>query len=198
MADDGAASPEQRLAVIELTRQALACLQDGTITVSGGSLSMFPLFSGGERLHWRRPRGRVRVGAVLIFVQNPGPVVHRVIGRTRGGLRTKGDGRPGPDRDPVRPDDVLGVVESFEKSGQRFDLTGTRPRVFTLVTVSCSLVGWGVHAVAAAADAVLCRTVPRWGDRRLFRAPAWFLQRQAQRLLHGLLFRPCHPVRSHR
>jgi hypothetical protein len=182
----------RRAAALALTREALGSLAQGSIVVSSASRSMVPLFRGGERIHWRRPASPPRRGDVLIFVHNPGPVVHRVVGRYRDGLRTKGDGRPGPDVQPVLPGEIVGVVEAVETGGRRFALTGGGARAYALAVTACSLGGWALHAVAVKGDAVLRRALPGWGDRRFFRAPAWWVQHGAQQVLHAALFRACH------
>jgi hypothetical protein len=190
----------RRLASQELARQVLGTVPAGEMRVSDASRSMAPLLEGGETVHWQRPSRPPRLGDLLVFVQPPGPVVHRVMARGKKGIIwTKGDGRPEFDRTPVQPQEILGVVVALERGGEVRRLTGAKPRFYAAVVWCCSIFGAAVHWCAAAGDAVLRRLSPdTWGDRRLLRAPAWWLQRRTQELIHALLFKFCHPVREDR
>lgn len=191
---DGSRAAEFRAAAIELAKDALSGLSEGEIAVSGATQSMAPMLRGGETLRFKRPRSTPRFGDVVLFMEKPGPVVHRVVGRRRdGALRTKGDARAAADVRPVAADDVLGVVVGFaDASGTTCELTGAGARVYAVGAALLSQAGRAVHLGASVADALLRRTLPGYGDRRLFRAPLEALQRGAQVLLYTVLFRPLH------
>ncbi len=183
----------RRAAALDLTRQALGAMESGTISVSGDTHSMAPLLHGGETLHWEKPGARGPVpGDLLIFVHAPGPVVHRVVRREGDGWRTKGDGRPGPDVQPVRPAEVLGIVTAIEGPGARWDLRAAGARRYARVAAAWSRANATLYAGAALGDAAVRRLVPGGRERFVFRAPAWWLQRHAWGLVHAVLFRICH------
>ncbi len=184
----------RRLAGLDLARRAFGALSEGTIDVSDSSQSMAPLLRGGERIFWRRPEGLARRGDLVVFVQAAGLVVHRAMGSPRNGLlATKGDNRPSLDQPPIALQDVLGVVVHFERDGRRFSLATRSAKCFAALAWGWSACGSVVHGLAAAADSALRGVSPGERDRRVFRAPAWWLQRTGQRLLHWALFRVCHP-----
>lgn len=181
---------------LRLTAQALGSLSGGTIEVSRRTQSMAPLFHGGERLAWRRPERTPRVGDLLLYLQRPGPIVHRVLARRRGPegrFRTKGDARPMRDLADVRDGEVLGVVIAFERDGEVFSLEGRGPRRYATAAALVSRAGDVGFRAASLGDSILRRPLFFLGDRRYLRRPAWSLQWLSQRALHRLLFRACHP-----
>ncbi len=191
--DDVDVTAARRAAALDLTRQALGTMESGQISVSGDTHSMAPLLRGGETLHWEKPGpAGPAPGDLLIFVHAPGPVVHRVVRREGDGWRTKGDGRPGPDVQPVRPADVLGVVTAIEGAGVRWDLRRPGARRYARLAALWSRANAVLYGAAVLGDAVVRRVVPGGRERFVCRAPAWWLQRHAWGLVHGLLFRICH------
>ena len=171
---------EAREEFLRLTAQALEALSCGRIEVSRATQSMAPLFLGGECLAWRRTESTPRTGELLLYLQRPGPIVHRIVGRAAaGGWRTKGDNRPACDVLAVSERDVLGRIVAFERGGEVFSLEGRGARCYALAAAFLSRAGDLGYRAAALGDAVL-------------RRPAWWAQRLSQRALHGLLFGACH------
>lgn len=181
---------------LRLTAQALEALSCGRIEVSRATQSMAPLFVGGECLAWRRMESTPRTGELLLYLQRPGPIVHRVVGRATGGRwRTKGDNRPACDLLPVSHREVLGRIVAFERGGEVFSLEGRGARCYALAAAFLSRAGGLGYRAAALGDAVLRRALSPRGeraDRERLRRPAWWAQRLSQRALHGLLFGACH------
>lgn len=195
--DEPDADLARRVAAAGFAGQVLAALEEGAITVSDASQSMAPLLIGGEQLRWRRSAGTPRRGDLVVFAQGAGLTVHRVLGRPRGGrLPTKGDHRPNPDEPQVAAVDVIGVVAEFRRDDTIVSLTTAGARVYATLAWTCSALGALLHRAAAAGDRVLGRLAPPLRDRWLLRAPAWWLQRAGQRVLHALLFRACHSRRE--
>jgi hypothetical protein len=61
---------------------------------------------------------RVRLGDLVVFLDQDQLVAHRLVDHRHGLWITQGDGRLGPDR-PLDPSQVLGiVVAAFDDSGQ--------------------------------------------------------------------------------
>jgi len=181
---------------LRLTARALGSLSGGTIEVSRMTQSMAPLFLGGERLAWRRPESAPRAGDLLLYLQRPGPIVHRVLTRLSGpggGWRTKGDARPMSDVSTVRDSEVLGVIVAFERGDEVFSLEGSGPRRYATAAALVSRAGDIAFRVAALGDSALRRPLFFLGDRRYLRRPAWALQHLSQRMLHRLFFRASHP-----
>ena len=187
---------EAREEFLRLTAQALEALSCGRIEVSRATQSMAPLFLGGERLAWRRTESMPRTGELLLYLQRPGPIVHRIVGRAAaGGWRTKGDNRPACDVLAVSERDVLGRIVAFERGGEVFSLEGRGARCYALAAAFLSRAGDLGYRAAALGDAVLRRALSVFderADRELLRRPAWWAQRLSQRALHGLLFGACH------
>jgi hypothetical protein len=210
-----------RAAATDLARRALAQLPGGSLVLSGDSRSMVPTLRGGEVLHWRRLGRPPRAGEILVYHLAPGApvpdhatrprtaepvsplrdavagqklVVHRVAWHRRDrSLRTKGDGRPLPDVEPVTSEAALGLVEAIERAGRRYELAGRRARAYAFAVLGLSLAGAGLFQLASWGDAVLRRIVPPLGPRWVLRAPAWWVQRGAQEVFRALLFRLAHP-----
>lgn len=184
--------PLQREQLLALTRDALRTLEAGSIVVSDTSRSMVPLLWGGERLHWIRAARSPGRGALVIYLQSPGPIVHRVVWRrAAGGWCTKGDGRGGFDVQPVLPDELLGSVQRIERAGESFRLDTGGARCYAQLASAVSIAGGAAYAVALCGDRalgrILGRTVPH-----LLQVPAWWISRGGQLALHKLLFRICH------
>ena len=187
---------EAREEFLRLTAQALEALSCGTIGVSRATQSMAPLFVGGERLAWCRAATTPRTGELLLYLQRPGPIVHRVVGRAAGGSwRTKGDNRPTCDLLPVSEREVLGRIVAFERAGEVFALEGRGARYYARAAALLSRAGDLGYRAAALGDAALRRAFFFLGgraDREILRRPAWWAQRLSQRALHRLLFGACH------
>jgi hypothetical protein len=187
---------ETREEFLRLTAQALEALSCGRIEVSRATQSMAPLFLGGERLAWRRTESTPRPGELLLYLQRPGPIVHRLLGRVAGGgWRTKGDNRPTCDVQPVADREVLGRIVAFERDGEIFALEGRGARGYARAAAFLSRAGDLGYRAAGLGDAVLRRAfffLGKRADRELLRRPAWWVQRMSQRVLHGLLFDACH------
>ena len=187
---------EVREEFLRLTAQALESLSCGTIEVSRATQSMAPLLLGGERLAWGRTESTPRTGELLLYLQRPGPIVHRVVGRAAGGSwRTKGDNRPICDLLSVSEREVLGRIVAFERGGEVFALEGRGARCYARAAAFLSRAGDLGYRAAALGDAVLRRALFFLGERargEILRRPAWWAQRLSQRALHGLLFGACH------
>ncbi|MCU0232034.1 MAG: S24/S26 family peptidase [Acidobacteria bacterium] len=188
---------EVREEFLRLTAQALESLASGRIEVSRQTQSMAPLFVGGERLAWSRLERAPRRGDLLLYLQRPGPIVHRLLGRARDGAwRTKGDNRPTRDVATVPDRDVLGRIVAFERDGAVWSLEGPGPRGYAFAAALLSSAGDLGCRAAGLGDALLRRALFFLGERargEFLRRPAWWVQRLSQRVLHGLLFGACHP-----
>lgn len=196
MRRERAIPPEAREEFLRLTAEALEALSCGRIEVSRATQSMAPLFLGGERLAWCRTDAAPRTGELLLYLQRPGPIVHRVVGRAAAGSwRTKGDNRPACDFLPVSGREVLGRIVAFERGGEVFSLEGRGARCYALAAAFLSRAGDLGYRAATLGDAVLRRALFLRGeaaDRERLRRPAWWAQRLSQHALHGLLFGVCH------
>ena len=199
--DEPRLGPETSRRLGELTNFTLQSSAAGEFLVSDKTQSMAPLLWGGESLQWRRAERGPRWGDVVLFLfetesvraEGPGVIAHRVIWRRSDGVVvTKGDNRPDPDRERVRPEQIFGVAVGVRRANSVVDLTGGGPRLYAVAAAGWSVVGAVLHAIGAALDAVPRKLVPGWGDRRLWRAAAWGVQRLGRRALHALLYRPCH------
>jgi hypothetical protein len=188
--------PEVREEFLRLTAQALESLTRGRIEVSSVTQSMAPQFVGGERLAWCRLEAAPRRGDLLLYLQRPGPIVHRLLGRAAdGSWRTKGDNRPLRDLLTVPDRDVLGRIVAFERDGAVWSLEGRGARGYARAAALLSQAGDLGYRAAGLGDAVLRRALFFLGERahgEILRRPAWWVQRQSQRALHGLLFGACH------
>jgi hypothetical protein len=178
----------------EFQRDTLRALGSGTMPVSNETHSMAPLLWGGERIAWRRLEGRPRFGELLVVLQKPGPVVHRVVLALRPwAVRTKGDARPAADLVPVRADEILGVVVAVERRGAVFSLDGDGPRRFARRAARLSAAGHLVYRLAALSEGAARRlglgVVLR--ARPMRRVYAW--QRRVQRRHFLVAFEACHP-----
>jgi hypothetical protein len=187
---------EVREEFLRLTAQALETLSCGRIEVSRATQSMAPLFLGGERLAWCRSDVAPRTGDLLLYLQRPGPIVHRVVGRAAGGSwRTKGDNRPACDALTVSDRAVLGRIVAFERGREVFSLEGRGARCYARAAAFLSRAGDLGYRAAGLGDAVLRRAFFFLGERaggEILRRPAWWAQRLSQRALHSMLFAACH------
>jgi hypothetical protein len=89
--------------------------------------SMRPLFRPGDRIHFAPCRiEELRRGDVIIFAP-PGQkerVVHRVVSKGPGGIRTKGDANPYWDEGELRQGDIVSRAVSVEREGRVFPVAG--------------------------------------------------------------------------
>ncbi|MFN7964424.1 MAG: S24/S26 family peptidase [Acidobacteriota bacterium] len=183
----------QREQLLALTKEALSTLTEGSIVVSDTSRSMIPVLRGGERLHWIKPSQPPRQGQMLIYVQAPGPIVHRVIGRRAdGGWRTKGDGRGGFDQQPVTRDELLGVVVAIERDGAVVHVDRLGGRLYARIAAWVSLIGGLLFVMASFSDAALRRLLRRRTHLSLAQVLAWWIGRAAQHAWYTIGFRICH------
>ena len=153
--DDDRLSPEQRAAAIQLR------LESGQgLPVQG--TSMWPTFREGQLLWIEFGPDRLRRGDVIVFAQDDDHVVHRLVGRSRNGLRTRGDGKITLDR-PVAEAAVLGrVVAVGDEAGWR-GLCSASARVYA------TCLGW--HHLFWAALGSLALRVDRLSRRDGERTP---------------------------
>ncbi len=183
----------QREQLLALTKEALRTLSSGSIVVSDTSRSMVPMLRGGERLHWIKTAAPARQGELLIYVQSPGPIVHRVMWqRADGGWRTKGDGRGGFDVQAVARDEALGVVVAIERDGAVLRLDRFGARVYARLAAWLSLLSGVAFVTASAVDGVLRRLLRRQSHVSVMQVPAWWFGRAAQEALQLIGFRICH------
>ena len=110
--------------------------------------------------------GLPRRGDILLYAERAGLVVHRVVGPTAGGWRTKGDGRVTFDSRPVALDAVVGRVYAVERRAGRFSLDGTRARIYARGLALCSSVCGGAASVADLGDRALRRLIRSSGRPR--------------------------------
>jgi len=95
-------------------------IRNGWVGVVGSSME--PLLPKGARVRLRPLAGRVPLGALVLFPQRDGLVVHRVVGRRGERLLTKGDRTLRCDPGLLAPGEILGVVTAAEHEGRRTDL----------------------------------------------------------------------------
>lgn len=79
----------------------------------GGSMS--PLINKGDVIHIKE--GRMKIGDVVLFVQNKKAIVHRVIWKLGSRVWTKGDSVLILD-DEIKESDILGIVFRIEARGK--------------------------------------------------------------------------------
>ncbi|GAB4223117.1 MAG: hypothetical protein Kow0062_22500 [Acidobacteriota bacterium] len=187
--------------------------------------SMLPILRGGETIRWRAVAADALEPGDLVFYGIPASrprrepadeggalagrlaadrltlSVHRLVRIERSAdgtvlLRTKGDGRPAPDVEPIPEENLVGVVYAFEREGRLYRLDTPAARRHARRVLAVSRLGAAVHRPAVLADAVLRRLTLRRFDPRPFRALAAGAQAAAQRVLHRLAFRRAHPPES--
>ncbi len=94
---------------LSLVFVALAPIVMGYRPVVVSSGSMAPALVGADVVVTERPDGPLSVGQVVDFRSAGQQVIHRVVGVTDTGYRTKGDANQTPDSSEVRDADVQGV-----------------------------------------------------------------------------------------
>jgi hypothetical protein len=188
--------------------------------------SMLPLLRGGDEIVWEpRAREDLRCGDLLFYgfvprgaaglaprrdaggsgappalserVASEILVVHRLVRMRRDGLlRTKGDGRPALDLEPVAFAQVVGVVVALEREGYRISLRGRGAARYAQLARLVSLAGAGTYRVAGLGDGALRRLLLRRQAPFFFRPVAARLQAAVQKLLHVLAFRLFHRIEA--
>ena len=99
----------------------------GEVEVVG--TSMEPLVPRGARVRLRPLPGPLPLGSLVLFSDEEGFVVHRVVARPAQGLRTKGDRAFRSDPPARSPGEVLGVVAAVESGGRRAEMEGLPWRI---------------------------------------------------------------------
>lgn len=157
----------------------------GNIPVEG--TSMLPVLRPGMLLHVDFAPGEPRRGDLLLFRQGDNLVVHRVVGRTRDVLKTRGDGRPTLDP-PVARADVLGRVDLIgDEDGWR-DLRGGLARIYARCLGLHNLAWSRLGAVARRLDGL----AGKLGGGAWCRRAVWLLDSRLARLAHRTMFRLIH------
>lgn len=124
------------------------------IPVAGNS--MLPTLRPGDSVRVAHGQKRILRGDIVVFRQNGGLVIHRVLAARGEFLLTKGDNRLRPDS-PVPSAAVLGRVEERRRNGQTADFTtapvrraGARRAAVGLMAVfALSPVLWVRHRLLA-------------------------------------------------
>lgn len=148
----------------------------GTIPVFGQS--MRPTLLEGQLLAVEFRPERLRRGDVLLLRQESGLVVHRLVGRTRRGLRTRGDATILLDP-PQQPGQVKGRIIAVRDAFGWRDMRGAPAQIYATCLAWHDLFWAALGAVAARVD-------PRIRN--------WLggLDRALLSVVHGLLFRSLH------
>ena len=117
--------------------------QGRTAEVDVVGVSMSPTLDGTQRVRARMGTPRVRFGDIVLFLWDGRLVVHRAVGRTSRGYRTRGDATKGFDPNPLPDDDLLGVVTHLLWSDRAVDLEGAVAGLLRWVLGVVSLLaGW--------------------------------------------------------
>jgi hypothetical protein len=93
---------------------------DGWIEVIGASME--PLLPLGAEVRLRPVGGRIRYGALVLFPYREELAVHRVVGRRKGTLRTKGDRALRSDPGLREAGELFGVVSAARHRGRETTL----------------------------------------------------------------------------
>jgi hypothetical protein len=117
-------------------RELLACAlreqltRDGALDMEAVGSSMEPTVPGGSVLSIEPLHGAPAIDDLIVFVPEHGELLccHRVIAQDeRGHILTQGDRHKTPDGF-ARPDQIIGVVRSFELGGRNYRLGPELPR----------------------------------------------------------------------
>lgn len=199
----------------KLLRDAFAKQDAGEMVVSGKTRSMHPQLRAGDVICWER-LGEFASGSIIVFhraatdleegsevevssteslrkvLAGQQLIVHRLIRRNADGtLLTKGDARPGFDKDVVDPEDVIGVVRSYRRAHRQVSLVGRKSGAYATVVTAISDVGGTLYPFAESLDHAFGR-VFGLGERLFFRRMTDIVQKIAQRTFHLLCFRWMH------
>ncbi len=110
-----------RVAIVALAAAATVWTVCGYRAVYVGGGSMAPALVKGDFVVVRRGSSGVRQGDVVLVAKQgwPAGVLHRVVAvNTDDTLVLRGDANPIADRDPARPDAVMGVVACVIPTGR--------------------------------------------------------------------------------
>jgi hypothetical protein len=128
--------------------------------------SMRPILDGVDRVRARLGPGPVRRGDIVLFHREGRLIVHRVVGRSRRGLRTRGDGSRGFDPELLSEGKVLGVATELLGTGRPIDLEGAGAGVLRPFLAALSAAaGW--IGLDPAGPAPGSRRLARWRDALL-------------------------------
>lgn len=103
-------------------------------TYSG--LSMNPTFSHEDLLGVKKEKV-VSPGDVVFFRSGCRFVVHRAMAVTPHGIVTRGDNNPANDIEPIRPDDVVGIVVAAWRGDRRRRIHGGRAGILVARWLHC-------------------------------------------------------------
>jgi signal peptidase I len=110
-----------RVAIVTLAAAAAVWTACGYGAVYVGGGSMAPALAKGDFVVVRRGVCGVREGDVVLVAKEgwPSGVLHRVVAvNTDDTLVLQGDANPTADRDPARPESVVGVVSCVVPTGR--------------------------------------------------------------------------------
>jgi len=104
---------------------------------------MRPILDGVDRVRARLGAGLVRRGDIVLFQRDGRLIVHRVVGRTAAGVRTRGDACRGFDPDLLPEERILGVATHLLGAERPIELDGAGAGLLRpfLAAVS-SAAGW--------------------------------------------------------
>ena len=103
-----------------------------TITVTG--ISMLPMLYNRRDSVTLIPGGKEKLGDVIFYRRDNGQyVLHRIIRLTEDGYICCGDNQY--EKEPVRPEQVIAVVDSFVRKGKLYTHTHFGYRVYTALWV---------------------------------------------------------------
>ena len=180
-------------------------------------ISMHPTFRGVRRVRARLGSPRVRFGDIILFLWDGRLVVHRALGRTSRGYRTRGDASKGFDPNPVPENEVVGVVTHLLTSDGYVSLDRAGGGTVRRFVGSLSLLaGWlrvsptgsrpGSSFPARVRDLLLSRPLRfvfgasfrtyAWSSRLDERATRTFSRKAPRRLLTQLRLDPAPTSRS--
>lgn len=164
---------------------AMQMLGRGRIPIVGNS--MRPGLHEGDEVLIAFSTDGLRRGEILLFRQRDYLVVHRLLGRGRGGWRTRGDARN--ELDPwVAPERVLGRAIAQRRGERWWSLEGPGASLYRQGMAWHGLFWWAAGVVASWPQRLLRRV----GIRLPLRAGVAAIDRLQARLAHALLFRLLH------
>jgi hypothetical protein len=109
--------------------------------------SMIPTLKALDQVYTASDR-QFRPGDIIIFtIADKRKIVHRIVSINDGKIVTQGDNNPGPDRDPVSPENVLGKVAYARREGKKISVRGGWAGKMSIVPHRVSLKARAVAAV---------------------------------------------------